>query len=92
MIMSDTTEIEKKSLEAHVELCAERYRYLEEKLGSMDNKIETVVDSVASVKDAVERMAEKSNERILSWGAGIIVCLIGLIGYLLTTYVLPPLP
>lgn len=92
MIMSDTTEIEKKSLEAHVELCAERYRYLEEKLGSMDNKIETVVDSVAGVKDAVERMAEKSNERILSWGAGIIVCLIGLIGYLLATYVLPPLP
>lgn len=90
--MSDTTEIEKKSLEAHVELCAERYRYLEEKLGSMDNKIETVVDSVAGVKDAVERMTEKSNERILSWGAGIIVCLIGLIGYLLTTYVLPPLP
>ena len=90
--MSDTTEIEKKSLEAHVELCAERYRYLEEKLGSMDNKIETVVDSVASVKDAVERMSEKSNERILSWGASIIVCLIGLIGYLLATYVLPPLP
>ena len=30
--MADTTEIEKKSLEAHVELCAERYRFLENKL------------------------------------------------------------
>ena len=27
--MADTTDIEKKSLEAHVELCAERYRLLE---------------------------------------------------------------
>jgi hypothetical protein len=30
--MADTTDIEKKSLEAHVELCAERYRHLELKL------------------------------------------------------------
>ena len=30
--MVDTTDIEKKSLEAHVELCAERYRFLENKL------------------------------------------------------------
>ena len=34
--MADTTEIEKKSLEAHVELCAERYRFLEEKLESVE--------------------------------------------------------
>ena len=34
--MADTTDIEKKSLEAHVELCAERYRLLETKLESME--------------------------------------------------------
>ena len=32
----DTTEIEKKSLEAHVELCAERYKLLELKLETVD--------------------------------------------------------
>jgi hypothetical protein len=37
--MSDATEIEKKNLEAHVELCAERYRFIEEKLESLEGKI-----------------------------------------------------
>ena len=36
--MVEATDIEKKSLEAHVELCAERYRYLEEKLDSLENR------------------------------------------------------
>ena len=34
--MVDTTDIEKKSLEAHVELCAERYKLLEHKLGDLE--------------------------------------------------------
>ena len=33
--MVEATEIEKKSLEAHVELCAERYNALEDKLATM---------------------------------------------------------
>ena len=41
--MVDTTDIEKKSLEAHVELCAERYKLLELKL-------ETVETSVSGLK------------------------------------------
>ena len=35
----DTTDIEKKSLEAHVELCAERYKLLEMKIESIDEKM-----------------------------------------------------
>ena len=35
-----STDIEKKSLEAHVELCAERYRSLDERLDGFNNKIE----------------------------------------------------
>ena len=44
--MADTTDIEKKSLEAHVELCAERYRLLETKLESMDEKITTLFNYI----------------------------------------------
>ncbi len=40
-----TTDIEKENLEAHVELCAERYRQLETRL----EIIETKVSSLASV-------------------------------------------
>ena len=84
--MADTTEIEKKSLEAHVELCAERYKFLEEKLESVEEKIVQVVASVADVKSAVGKMAEKNNDRLINWGIGIIVFLVGVVGYLLKSH------
>lgn len=85
--MTDTTELEKKSLEAHVDLCAQRYRFLEERITSMDEKIEAVGDAVSSVKTSVEKMAEKNNDRLINWGVGIIVFLVGIIGYLLKVHV-----
>jgi len=86
--MVDTTDIEKKSLEAHVELCAERYKFLETKLESVEDKLTTVVNSVAAVKDTVQSMATKNNDRLINWGIGIIVALIGTVGWLLQHYVL----
>lgn len=85
--MSDTTEIEKKSLEAHVELCAQRYKFLEEKLESLEEKIVTVGSTVATVKDCVQKMSEKNNDRLISWGIGIIGFLVATVGYLLKHYV-----
>lgn len=70
--MVEATEIEKKSLEAHVELCAERYNALEDRLSALDNKITSVSSMVKEVKEAVNKMAEKSNDRLINWGVGII--------------------
>lgn len=86
--MADTTDIEKKSLEAHVELCAERYKFLETKLTDLDTKLITVVESVNSVKSTVQAIAIKDNDRMINWGVGIIVSLIGTVAYLVTHYVL----
>jgi len=81
--MLEPTDIEKKSLEAHVELCAERYNALNEKLFNLDNKINSVATMVKEVKDTVSKMAEKGNDRLVSWGIGIIgflsAAMIGLI-------------
>ena len=86
--MADTTEIEKKSLEAHVELCAERYRNLDERLEHMDEKIGAVETIIREVHDMINSMGEKRNAQLINWGAGIIVGLLGSIGWLLTHYVL----
>jgi len=88
IIMVDTTDIEKKSLEAHVELCAERYKFLETKLESVEGKLTTVVDSVSAVKETVQTMATKNNDRLINWGIGIIVALIGTVGWMIQHYVL----
>jgi hypothetical protein len=80
--MADTTDIEKKSLEAHVELCAERYRLLETKLESMDDKINTLFSVIAELRGMLQATNTKNNDRIINWGVGIIVTLIGSVGYL----------
>ena len=79
--MADTTDIEKKSLEAHVELCAERYRLLETKLESMDEKISTLFGVIAELRGMLQTNAIKNNDRLISWGVGIIVTLVGALGW-----------
>ena len=85
--MVDTTEIEKKSLEAHVELCAERYKMLELKLESVDTRIAEVHADVSSIADTVGKMAEKRNDQLIGWGIGIIGALVSTVVWLLTQYV-----
>ena len=86
--MVDTTDIEKKSLEAHVELCAERYRFLEEKLETVESTLVTVKTDVVSVKDMMQRIVNQRNNQLINWGVGIIAVLGSVIGYLVVNFVL----
>jgi hypothetical protein len=86
--MVDTTDIEKNSLEAHVELCAERYRFLEEKLETVESTLVTVKTDVGSVKDMMQRIVNQRNTQLINWGIGIIAVLGSVIGYLVVNFVL----
>ena len=86
--MVDTTDIEKKSLEAHVELCAERYRYLEEKLDSLEAKSNETNKMVSDIKGMVQTVVNKRNDQLISWGLGIIVAMSSAIGWLVTHYII----
>jgi predicted nucleic acid-binding Zn-ribbon protein len=85
--MAETTDIEKKSLEAHVELCAERYNALEARLDHVDARISTLSDIIREVHDMMQKMSEKRNDQIISWGLGIIGALTATTVYLVTQYV-----
>lgn len=86
--MPETRDIEKKSLEAHVELCAERYRFLENKLETMDTKIDQTATVIREVHDKVETMASRRQDQIMTWGGTVMTGLIAIIGYLLAVYVI----
>ena len=86
--MVDTTDIEKKSLEAHVELCAERYRHLEEKLETLDSMLGSVKADVMSVIDMMQKVVNQRNNQLINWGIGIIAVLGSSIGYLVINFVL----
>lgn len=85
--MSDTTDIEKKSLEAHVELCAERYRALELQIVTVKQDIDDLKSVIGEVHKIVHDMADKRNNQLINWGVGTIATLIGVIGWLMTQYV-----
>ena len=85
--MVDTTDIEKKSLEAHVELCAERYRMLELKIETVEQEVGQVKHMVTEVHGIGRKMGEKRNDQIIAWGIGIIGALLGIVGWLATHYV-----
>jgi hypothetical protein len=86
--MTGTTEIEKKSLEAHVELCAERYNALEDKMVAMGTNIAHLCDLVQEVKSSVSKLSEKNTDRLIGWGVGIIGFLGGSVIYLISQYVI----
>jgi predicted nucleic acid-binding Zn-ribbon protein len=86
--MSEATDIEKKSLEAHVELCAERYNQLEQRFEHVDNKINSLEKLMREVHDMVARINEKRTDQIISWGLGIIGGLVATTVYLITHYVI----
>ncbi len=85
--MVDTTDIEKKSLEAHVELCAERYRALELQIATVKTDIDEVKELGGKTHSLVHKLAEQRNNQLISWGIGIIGALTATVGWLLTHYV-----
>jgi hypothetical protein len=86
--MVEPTDIEKKSLEALFELCAESYNALEDKMTAMSVNISHLCDMVAEVKASVGKMSEKNTDRLISWGVGIIGFLSASTIYLISHYVL----
>lgn len=87
-MMSETTEIEKKSLEAHVELCAQRYKFLEMKLTEVDSDVKNVKNHVESITNKLDIMGSKRNDQLIGWGIGLIGFLVATLGWLLSNYVL----
>jgi predicted nucleic acid-binding Zn-ribbon protein len=72
-----STEIEKKSLEAHVELCAERYKNLEDKLQNLDNRMGKIEELIVDIKNAVASSPNESNKTLITIGTAVVAALIG---------------
>jgi tetrahydromethanopterin S-methyltransferase subunit G len=60
-----TTNLEKESLEAHVDLCALRYANLDDRLNSVETKIDIIHDDL--------KQGQQSMTKVLIGTAGTIV-------------------
>jgi hypothetical protein len=86
--MPETTEIEKHSLEAHVELCAERYKMLELKLEVVEVSVNEVKENLEGIGSKIDSMSSKRNDQIIGWGMAIIGALVATVAWMLQHYVL----
>ena len=69
---SPTRDIEKESLEAHVELCAARYSRLEEKLDNLEGRVIGIETVLGEIRDTVIKDREKRQSQLITWGVAII--------------------
>jgi chromosome segregation ATPase len=76
MASPTTTDIEKKSLEAHVELCAERYAALDSKLESLEQKVDKLESHIVSIKETLAGVGDKQSRQLLTIGTAIITVLL----------------
>jgi predicted nucleic acid-binding Zn-ribbon protein len=75
-----STDIEKKSLEAHVELCAERYNALDSKLTNLEGRMETLEGHIMDVKRSLVNRDTAHYKTLVTIGTTIIgVLLTGLV-------------
>lgn len=89
-IMSSPTQIEKESLEAHVELCAIRYNNLETKLDNLEQRMDKLELHLVEIKNSLtntalnnERSTIDSKKQTISIFTTVLgVLLAGLIGFI----------
>ena len=81
--MSSPTDIEKKNLEAHVEICAVRYGALETKLSNLEQRMDKMEMYLIGIKESLENKLEDRNKSTMGWTISILgILLSALLGYI----------
>lgn len=70
-------DIEKENLEAHVELCAERYKQLDTRLSNVENKI-------GKLQETVEKSSLNTIKVLIGTAGTIIVAVLSLLGIIVS--------
>jgi len=77
------SELEKESLEAHVDLCSERYTTLVRELKGMGARMEKFEHTLSELRDMMIRLKTDRQQQLINWGIGIIGVLASAVGALL---------
>ena len=81
--MSSPTEIEKKNLEAHVEICAVRYSNLETKLSNLEQRMDKLEVYLVGIKDKLEERLDDRSQK----NTGYIITILGVLLSALLGYI-----
>lgn len=76
MTIAPATELEKESLEAHVDLCALRYAQLDQRLTKVEDKLDTIADDMKSGNDSLIKVIVGAAGSIVAGLLSTIIVLI----------------
>ncbi len=68
-------QIEKKSLDAHVDLCAERYKELYTTITSMNLRIDSLEHHILDLKEDLHLISRRVNNRIITIAGATVAVL-----------------
>lgn len=71
-----TTDLEKESLEAHVDLCAMRYGQLDERLTKLEKKVEVVHNDIVEGQKSMTKVIIGTAGTVLAGVLGIVVTIL----------------
>jgi chromosome segregation ATPase len=75
--------LERENLEAHVDLCAERYRVMEEKLDNLDKRFDRLEESLTKIAEKQASDKAGGNKLIIGAAATVIAGLLSTVVLLL---------
>ena len=71
-----TTELEKTSLEAHVDLCAVRYGQLDDRLSSLESKVSNVHKDILSGQQSLTKVIIGTAGTVIAGIISIVIVLL----------------
>ena len=85
--MASPSQIEKQSLEAHVEICAVRYSNLETKLENLEHRMDKLEGYLIGIKESLDDKLEGRGKQSVSIIVTILsvtlTALLGILGHML---------
>ena len=82
-VIKKMRELEKESLEAHVDMCSERYNGLYRELKNLGNRMDKFEKMFMEMRDMIIKQKTERNQQLINWGIGVISALVASCGALL---------
>ena len=76
------SELEKESLEAHVDLCSERYNGLHRELKNLSSRMDKFEQTLIEMRDMILSMKADRHKQLVTRGTAIIGALVAACGTL----------
>lgn len=79
-----TIDQESEDLKLHVDLCAQRYHQLIDKIGTVEQRLTNIETMMVEIKQALNSTKSDTYQTYLKWTGVVIVALLGAVIHLVT--------